>query len=159
MYAYLNGIEEDHSSKFYYSSTKPTKEHTTKLNLLAMEASRQALGENDILIFLNGDAFPIAQLDVFIEAALSSQPLVAIQRLENLCDPQPHPCFCATTLAFWQSIDGDWDQGHQWRNEAGEFVTDADTQFSLQSLIDRTLFSAVHSNSNDHSRICEWHLG
>jgi hypothetical protein len=124
VYAYLNGIEEDHSSKFYYSSTEPIQEHATKLNLLAEEASRQALGEGDILVFLDGDAFPIAQLDVFLDAALSNQPLVAVQRLENLGDPQPHPCFCATTVAFWQSIDGDWEKGHQWKNQAGELVTD-----------------------------------
>lgn len=124
VYAYLNGIEEDHSSKFYYSSTEPIVEHATKLNLLAKEASRNATSVDDVLIFLDGDAFPIAPLDVFIDAALSSQPLVAVQRLENLGDPQPHPCFCATTVAFWQSIDGDWEKGHQWRNKVGELVTD-----------------------------------
>ena len=31
-------------------------------------------------------------------------------------DPQPHPCFCVTTVGFWQDIGGDSDEGPQWQN-------------------------------------------
>jgi len=55
---------------------------------------------------------------------LATHKLVAVQRLENSGDIQPHPCFCATTIGFWRKIKGDWKAGHQWKNNNGELVTD-----------------------------------
>ena len=35
VYAFLNGLERDHRSKFFYSSSEPIQSHAIKLNLLA----------------------------------------------------------------------------------------------------------------------------
>jgi hypothetical protein len=78
-----------------------------------------------VLVFLDGDAFPIAPLDTFLRRTLARWPLVAVRRDENLGDPQPHPCFCATTVGFWKRIGGDWNRGFTWRAETGHEVTDA----------------------------------
>jgi hypothetical protein len=65
----------------------------------------------DILVFMHGDTFPIAPLGPALEELLRRHPLVGTRRDENLGDPAPHACFTATTLGFWQQIDGNWGQG------------------------------------------------
>jgi hypothetical protein len=123
-YAFLNDLDQDHSSKFAYSSNEPIEDHATKLNLLADIACLRATTDEDILIFTDSDAFPITDLREYLPRELDEYPLVAVQRLENLGDPQPHPCFCFTTVGFWRKIRGDWHAGFQWKNSLGEMVTD-----------------------------------
>jgi hypothetical protein len=96
--------------------------HAEKLNALAEEI-RQVASPDDRLIFLDGDAFPIAPLDGFLEATLSRYPLAAIRRDENLGDTQPHPAFCATTVGFWHELRGDWSRA-PWTNDVGWEIDD-----------------------------------
>jgi hypothetical protein len=98
--------------------------HTEKLNALAATIL-EAAQDRDLLLFLDGDAFPVTPLLEFAETVLSRQPLAAVRRDENLGDPQPHPSFCLTTVGFWKQIGGDWSWGHTWQNAAGREVTDA----------------------------------
>lgn len=123
VYAFLNDIPEHHYAKFYYVCDEPIEEHAIKLNLLADIISFQAK-DDDILIFLDGDAFPIASLDEFLKETLSENTLTAIQRREHLSDIQPHPSFCATTVGFWKKIKGDWKMGYCWQDSSGQMVTD-----------------------------------
>lgn len=124
IYAWLNDLPADHSEKFFYSTTEPVPQHAIKLNILADVVRFAAESPTDILIFLDGDAFPVAPLDEPLDSWLSQSPLAAIQRTEQYGDIQPHPSFCATTVEFWQKIAGDWKPGHQWQNSLGEWVTD-----------------------------------
>jgi hypothetical protein len=78
--------------------------HPEKLNELARRVVEVA-APDDLLLFLDGDAFPIAPLDAPI---LAGNPLAAVRRDENLGDPQPHPCCCLTTAGYWAAIGGDW---------------------------------------------------
>ncbi|MGH2863765.1 MAG: hypothetical protein ACRDJX_00790 [Solirubrobacteraceae bacterium] len=75
-------------------------------------------------MFLDGDAFPIADPLPVLTAGLARAPLVAVRRAENLNDPQPHPCFCVTTVRTWRSLPGDWSLGPAWRSGAAESVSD-----------------------------------
>jgi hypothetical protein len=75
-------------------------------------------------MFLDGDAFPIGDIEVLIKERLRAYKLIAVQRLENKGDDQPHPCFCATTVKFWHSIKGDWKGGYRWQNKDGNWVAD-----------------------------------
>lgn len=119
LYAFLNGINpEPYRGKFKYISTEPIVAHITKLNLLADEICRVG-NPDDIIIFIDGDAFPVEDFVPFVTEQLKNYPLVAIQRLENEGDPQPHPSFCATTIKFWQEIQGDWSKGPKWQTNAG----------------------------------------
>ena len=86
--------------------------HPEKLDYLSNRIGEEATPD-DILIFLDGDAFPIADISPII-AQLSEYPLVAVRRDENFGDQQPHPCFCITTVGFWQSIAGSWASGSEW---------------------------------------------
>jgi hypothetical protein len=97
--------------------------HSDKLNFLSRRIGERAAAD-DILVFIDGDAFPIAPLGPAIERLLSKRPLAAIRRDENLLDPQPHPAFCVTTVGFWQEIEGDWSAGYQWQVEDGSKYTD-----------------------------------
>ncbi|MHB8533350.1 MAG: hypothetical protein ACYDC2_11590 [Solirubrobacteraceae bacterium] len=97
--------------------------HAGKLNHLAMEIGAEAR-DDDLLMFLDGDAFPVAPLSGFIAEALARAPLVAVRRAENVDSPQPHPCFCVTTVGTWRSLPGDWSGGPVWRGGQGWEVTD-----------------------------------
>ncbi len=119
VYASLNGVEGDFGASFAYTADLPGT-HPEKLNALAEVVGREARPD-DHLVFLDGDAFPIAPVTPEI---LQGMPLAAVRRDENLGDMQPHPCFAVTTVGFWQSIEGDWRAGYPWTNRLGYKTTD-----------------------------------
>lgn len=122
-YAFLNHIDGDHAGKFDYSSDEQIKEHSTKLNLLADVISFAADSDDDPLLFIDGDAFPVADLTPLLDD-LKRHPLIAVRR-DEASDPQPHPCFCLTTVGFWRELGGDWRKGeHSWTNAVGREVSD-----------------------------------
>jgi hypothetical protein len=122
VWAAVEGIPNPHSQPFdVIVSTR--KLHADKLNLLGhMIVDRT--NEDDIVIFLDSDAFPIAELMTMIRHELEDSYLVAVQRRENLGDVQPHPLFCATTVGRWRDIRGDWGGAYTWRNTFGEETGD-----------------------------------
>jgi hypothetical protein len=121
-YAALGEIEGDFSERFQV--TIPGEgSHADSLNRLAERIVAEA-DPGDTLVFLDGDAFPIAPFDEPLRSLLARSPLAAVRRDENLGDRQPHPSFCVTTAGFWSEIGGDWSKGPQWRNAEGAMVTD-----------------------------------
>jgi hypothetical protein len=124
VYAFLNGIDPSpYEHRIHYISTEPIQAHVAKLNLLADEICREA-DPDDIIYFIDGDAFPVGDINAFVCEKIEEFELVAIQRLENEGDPQPHPSFCATRVRFWQKISGDWGQGPFWKTRTGKDRTD-----------------------------------
>jgi hypothetical protein len=97
--------------------------HAAKLNHLAMEICHEA-SEDDLLMFLDGDAFPIADPMPLIADGLAKAPLIAVRRAENVNEPQPHPCFSVTTVGTWRRLCGDWSAGFTWRGPRGGHVSD-----------------------------------
>jgi len=97
--------------------------HAAKLNHLAMEVTHVA-DEDDLLMFLDGDAFTIADPMPLIEEDLAQAPLLAVRRAENVHEPQPHPCFCVTTVGTWRSLPGDWTAGPTWTGAHGRPTSD-----------------------------------
>lgn len=97
--------------------------HAGKLNHLAMEILEVA-DEDDVLVFLDGDAFPIADPMPLISQALARTSLVAVRRAENVDEPQPHPCFCAIAVRTWRGLPGDWTAGPTWRGARGTPTSD-----------------------------------
>ncbi|MGO9470672.1 MAG: hypothetical protein ACLQIB_04600 [Isosphaeraceae bacterium] len=126
VYAFLNGIGDvaAYRDKFFYASTEPIESHAIKLNLLADIIYAYSESDDDLIMFIDGDAFPVGDVVSFARRAIGEFPMLAVQRLENLGDPQPHPCFCMTTVGFWKRLGGDWKSGYEWRNSDGESVTD-----------------------------------
>ncbi|HEV2980995.1 MAG TPA: hypothetical protein VGX51_06155 [Solirubrobacteraceae bacterium] len=97
--------------------------HAGKLNHLAMEILAVA-ADDDLLMFLDGDAFPIADPMPLIEDGLARTPLVAVRRAENVDEPQPHPSFCVTTARLWRELPGDWTAGPTWQGARGKPTSD-----------------------------------
>jgi len=118
----LEGIDPSHAVHFD-RVVQQLGPHAGKLNHLAMEIAQEA-EDGDLLMFLDGDAFPIADPMPVIEDALSRAPLLAVRRAENLDEPQPHPCFCVTTVGTWRSLPGDWSAGPTWPGPKGRQRTD-----------------------------------
>jgi hypothetical protein len=121
--ANLEAVEGDHASKFD-QVVPAVGRHAGKLNLLAAEIVAEARGD-DIIIFLDGDAFPIVDPMPIVRKALDDTALVAVLRRENGEDQQPHPSFCAVRVDTWDSLRGDWSMGHPWKNEFGDWVSDS----------------------------------
>jgi hypothetical protein len=118
----LEGIDPAYSAHFD-RVIEQKGSHAEKLNHLALEISHEAADE-DMLMFLDGDAFPIADPMPLILAGLAEAPLVAVRRAENVNEPQPHPCFCITTVGTWRRLPGDWSRGPVWAEVRGQPVSD-----------------------------------
>lgn len=123
VYAWLDEELKDQSHKFFYATDVPLRQHELKLTLLG-DLVAHAAEPGEVVVFIDGDAFPIAPIVPFLREKLERYPLVAVRRDENNGDPQPHPSFCATTAEFWRELPGDWRRGHTWRTVQGDEVTD-----------------------------------
>ena len=95
--------------------------HADKLNELARRVVVLGAAPEDLLLFLDGDAFPIVPVGPEL---LGGFPLAAVRRDELMNDCQPHPCFCLTTVEFWTRIVGDWREGFEWPVAGGGTATD-----------------------------------
>ena len=116
VWANLAGLE--HHQNGVDRSFPAVGPHAGKLNLIAAEVA--AVGApDDLLMFLDGDAFPIADPMPVVREALSRVDLIAVRRDENLSDPQPHPCFAVTRVGTWSALGGDWSAGHPWSSVRG----------------------------------------
>jgi hypothetical protein len=118
----LERIDADYGSHFDRVFEQRGR-HPGKLNHLAMEIAHEAPAE-DLLMFLDGDAFPVADPMPLISEGLERAPLLAVRRAENVDDPQPHPCFCVTSVGTWRELRGDWSGGYTWQGHRGKLVTD-----------------------------------
>jgi hypothetical protein len=123
VYAWLDADMRDQASKFFYSTDVPIKQHEVKLTLLG-DLVAHAAEPDEMIVFIDGDAFPIAPIVPFLREKLESYPLVAVRRDENNGDPQPHPLFCAMRASLWLELPGDWRRGHTWQDAEGREVTD-----------------------------------
>jgi hypothetical protein len=148
VYAALNGIDDRSLWKGFDYAEDMKGPHGVKLNALAEIVTEQAKPE-DIIVFLDSDAFPIAQLDRWLESTLPQHPLVAVQRRENFGDLRPHPSFCATTVGLWSELGGDWSR-EPWTTPTGTVLDDAGTAV-LRSLEEHDIdwLPLVRTNTHD----------
>ena len=118
----IEGIDPIHAASFD-RVLEQRGPHAGKLNHLALEICHTA-ADDDLIMFLDGDAFPIADPMPVIAESLDRTPLLAVRRAENVDEPQPHPCFCVTTVGAWRSLPGDWSVGPVWPGVNGNLVSD-----------------------------------
>jgi hypothetical protein len=136
-------------ARFFDRVVEQHGRHPGKLNHLALEICHEAEDE-DLLMFLDGDAFPIADPMPAIEEALARAPLLAVRRAENVDQPQPHPCFCVTTVGAWRKLPGDWSGGPTWPGAQGGRVTDVGGSLLRQLELTKTPWVQVlRSNRRD----------
>lgn len=114
VYGSLEGVDEAELGRFFEVVVPSLGNHAGKLNLLGRVMVEDS-APDDLLVFLDGDAFPIADPVGPCRRLLQEHALVAVQRLENHGDSQPHPCFCVVRADTWASLPGDWSSGHPFR--------------------------------------------
>lgn len=147
-WASLEGIDPSYRECFDYTLDLHGS-HAEKLNHLATEITRNA-ADDDLLMFLDGDAFPISDPEPLINSGLAHAPLMAVRRDENCNDPQPHPCFCVTDARTWNSLPGDWSEGLTWTGPQGVAVTDVGAQLLRRLELTGTPWTKV-LRSNRHN--------
>ena len=131
VFAVLNGIEDRALWSRFDHAEDMRAPHGEKLNALARLVAEQA-HPDDVIIFLDSDAFPIRPLDRWLAGTLEERSFTAIQRRENFGDLRPHPSFCATTVGLWEQIGGDWGR-EPFTTPTGAVLDDAGTRV-LRSL-------------------------
>lgn len=144
----LQGIDPSYG-RFFDRVVEQWGGHAEKLNHLAMEITSTA-ADDDLLMFLDGDAFPIADPSPLIVSGLAEAPLLAVRRSENRGDPQPHPCFCVTRVGTWRSLPGDWSRGFAWHGPEGRPTSDVGANLLRQLELTGTPWTRI-SRSNRHN--------
>ncbi|HTT87014.1 MAG TPA: hypothetical protein VMF60_06590, partial [Acidimicrobiales bacterium] len=140
-FAVLNGIDPAFHDRF--DTLIPANgTHAGKLNLMAAEIADIARPD-DVIVFLDGDAFPIADPVPAISRALSEGSLLAVRRDENAGDCQPHPSFCAIRVSEWLRLAGDWSPGYVWTNSDGRRVTDVGANLLASLVRSRTTWTPL----------------
>lgn len=100
-------------------------QHGPRLNLLADDVIERGAADDDLLMFLDSDAFPIADPLPRVRADLAAGAvLVAARRNDGIGTPWPHPLFAVTTVGWWRE-HGDWQPGPLYLCDNGERWTDA----------------------------------
>ena len=140
-WASLEGIPSSYG-RYFDRVIEQGGPHADKLNHLGIEICHVA-DEGDLVMFLDGDAFPVADPWPLISSGLKEAPLLAVRRSENDGDPQPHPCFCVTTAGTWQSLPGDWTKGFLWKDEQGAPRTDVGANLMRQLELTGTPWTPV----------------
>lgn len=153
VYASLEGIDPSWAGRFH-RATFDGGSHPEKLNALA-EVIQAEAADDDLLVFLDGDAFPVASVRPVLDEVLARVPLTAVRRDENVGEPIPHPSFCATTVGFWREIAGDWRDGYSWTTTTGVLKTDPGAEL-LRTLTERRIewHPLLRSNTTDLDPLC-----
>lgn len=84
--------------------------HWTKLNNLTnMVVNDVDTNDDDILIWLDCDAFPVADVNDFIESKLKEFEFFAINRKEMNNSVIPHPSFAGCKVKLWKKFNLSWE--------------------------------------------------
>lgn len=83
--------------------------HLSKLGMLSEMIFKEAK-EDDAILFMDGDAWPIAPMDEFIEDCLRDYSAGAVVRSENN-ERHAHPSFCFAKAALWRDLGIKWRGG------------------------------------------------
>lgn len=112
IWAFLDKVEEpedkqDESRYFYHADSDQTN-HLVKLDMLA-DLICEASPRDDIIIFMDGDAWPLVPMSEFIVDSLKKFPVGAVVRMEN-GERYPHPSFTFTTVGYWRDAELSWSK-------------------------------------------------
>lgn len=106
-----------HQNKFHFCQNSITEsnklgyiDHILKLNSLTDIVLKDLdTNNNDLLIWLDSDAFPINNANDYISKKMLKYPFIAVNRPENDGDVIPHPSFTCTSVSFWKKYKLTWD--------------------------------------------------
>lgn len=117
VWSYCDGFDiSPHKHKFHFCENSKTEgksegylDHIEKLNSLTQVVlSDVDTQEDDLLIWLDSDSFPINNVNNHVSEKMLKYPLIAINRPENGGDVIPHPSFTCTSVSFWIKHKLNW---------------------------------------------------
>lgn len=112
IWAFTDRIKEKRpqdESMYHFHKDSGETNHLVKLDMLAELISSDS-SDDEAMLFIDGDAWPIRPMQRFIEDCLGKAPVGAVVRLEN-GERYPHPSFLFTTVGFWRDAGLSWKGG------------------------------------------------
>ena len=111
-----NGSEENFTKHSFIDLTTVLNQHWFRMNYMFNKIKENEIfDDEDILVFMDGDAFPIDYWEPKIRKGLETHEAVSVERredIEPLLDekwkPYPHPLFFATRAKFWLQNELKW---------------------------------------------------
>lgn len=109
VFAGIYQCQNNYKTKFYYEDNliNVSRDHHVRMNYMANHVLKGAK-DDELLIFMDGDAFPIKKWVPYVYKLLETNKIVAVQRNE-IGDTFPHPIFLCTTVGFWRNNKLSWD--------------------------------------------------
>lgn len=110
------GEEHNFVNHAFYNISTVLNQHWFRMNYLVdILKKNEEVKDEDLLVFLDGDAFPIEFWEPKIRELLETHEIVAADRREDLepllsdeMKPYPHPLFLATKAKFWIDNELKW---------------------------------------------------
>tara|TARA_R100000664_G_scaffold18454_1_gene27517 strand:- start:13745 stop:14569 length:825 start_codon:yes stop_codon:yes gene_type:complete len=110
------GEENNFTNYSFFNITEVMNQHWFRMNWLVDRIKEnETIEDDDILVFLDGDAFPVDFWYPKIVELLKENEMVAADRREDIepllaeeMKPYPHPLFLATKAKFWIENELKW---------------------------------------------------
>jgi hypothetical protein len=121
------------TDKFHYfgpkKSTKrgASRNHAEALGKLSeIVCEDTSVSDEDILIFMDSDAWPVTNINKYIAKKLNDYDFAAVNRREMESKGEeckaPHPSFAFCKVSFWKKYPFSWDASvrtRAWQNDTG----------------------------------------
>jgi hypothetical protein len=104
----VGGGASPEGANYHFEADSGQTNHLVKLDMLADRVTAEC-PDDDVLLFMDGDAWPIRPVSEFISNSLGRLPVGGVVRLEN-GERYPHPCFTFTTVGFWKEASLSWSK-------------------------------------------------
>ena len=107
IYTILGENYQEHKDKFYYA-VEGRHKHYDALQKLHKVLDDEDIKDDDIVIVLDSDAFPIVPIDDYLQTKLTEYEFLAISAPEHNYKPtpiQPFECFYAFKYEFFKKYD------------------------------------------------------
>lgn len=119
IWTFLDRIKEKDDKKnrdmYHFHGESGIVNHLSKLDMLSEMIFKEAK-EDDVILFMDGDAWPIAPMDEVIKDCLSNYSAGAVVRSENN-ERHAHPSFCFAKASLWRDLDIKWRGGTIGKNQ------------------------------------------
>lgn len=111
IWTFLDKVGEDRkedSERYRFHAESGQTNHLVKLDMLADMICGDS-GDEEVVLFMDGDAWPVRPVDDFVSESLRSHPVGGVVRLEN-GERYPHPSFTFTTVGYWRRAELSWSK-------------------------------------------------
>jgi hypothetical protein len=110
IWAFVDKVPDEPGNKdgerYFFHKDSDQTNHLLKLDMLA-DLICEAARPEEVILFMDGDAWPVAPMNEFISESLRRYPVGGVVRVEN-GERYPHPCFTFTTVGYWRKRRISW---------------------------------------------------